>query len=644
MVDAQRIMIVEDESLVAEDLQTCLSGFGYQIVGIADTYEDALDLAERGLPDLALLDIRIKGRRDGIALAETLRERGIGFVYLTSYADRTTLDRAEVTEPLGYLMKPFDRRELLPTLKMAFYRHRGESRLRNMEHWLTTTLRSIGDGVAVTDAEGRITYLNPAAEAITGRSVRAAIGNPLMQVLQLVDARTGFHLECVAERAMRENAVVELDGDVDLVQPDGRVVAIEDCSAPVRDDDGSIQGAVVVFKDASDKKRLERERREAALRMERAERLESLGVIAGGLAHDFNNVLTVIAGNVELCRAADSSELGRRLDDIERGVGVASSICRQLLEGAGAAPLRREDLPLADVLAECLTQTPCVHAPGVRLVDDLAGAQLTVFADPLQFRQVLINFLNNACEAISPAGGTIVVRGERREVSEGDAFAVCIDGPLEPGSYVWVEVHDDGAGIDERVLAHLFQPFFTTKSTGRGLGLSSVRGIVRRHGGGVAVESRPGAGTTFRTWWPVRRERAEAPRGAADERPALDLAELLVVDDDPSVRGVTCRLLEDRGVTCHAFGYGPQALAALESLRGVDAALIDMRMPGMSGPKLLAEIRRRFPTLPVVLMTGYTDEEADALRDSCTEVLLKPFTSTSLWAALSAVRGRESSS
>ncbi|MBL8754010.1 MAG: response regulator, partial [Planctomycetes bacterium] len=243
-----RIMIVEDESLVAEDLEVCLSRSGYEIVGVADTFESARALAERTRPDLALLDIRLKGARDGIDLAAELRRRDIGFVYLTSHSDEGTLARAEVTEPLGYVLKPFGLREISPVLKTALYRHAAEVRQRNLEHWLATTLRSIGDGVIVTDLERRVTYMNPVAEALTRRSLRQASGVGLAEVLAVTTAATGKAVPCVAERALALRSVVTFDGEVVLRRADGTDVPVEDSAAPIVDADGKVSGVVIVFR------------------------------------------------------------------------------------------------------------------------------------------------------------------------------------------------------------------------------------------------------------------------------------------------------------------------------------------------------------------------------------------------------------
>jgi DNA-binding NarL/FixJ family response regulator len=203
---SRRVMIVEDESLVAEDLQTCLAKSGFDVVGIADCAESARRLANAASPDLALLDIRLKGTEDGIDIAEHLRRERIGFVYLTSHADAATLARARTTEPLGYVLKPFDAREMVPVLEMAFYRHGAERRLRDMEAWLNLTLRSIGDGVVVTDAQRRVTYLNPVAERLLGWSRHDALGLPVGDVMCLVRAANGATVDCLVARALRTEA------------------------------------------------------------------------------------------------------------------------------------------------------------------------------------------------------------------------------------------------------------------------------------------------------------------------------------------------------------------------------------------------------------------------------------------------------
>ena len=627
-----RIMIVEDESLVAEDLHNCLMRSGYDVVGVADSYASAKALAEQARPDLALLDIRLKGALDGIELASELRRNNIGYVYLTSHSDESTLARAEQTEPLGYVLKPFGMREMLPTLRTAMYRHLAELRLRNMEQWLRLTLSSIGDGVLVTDAETRVTYANPVAERMLGHGLREIGGEPLRDVLRLFAAGSVAQQECVAMRVIASGAEIHLDPDVELVRADGSRLPIDDCAAPIREQGGSITGVVIVMRDGTERRRLEQDRLEAERRLQDAQRLESLGVLASGLAHDLNNMLTAILGNAALCRDVASAEAGGPLAEIEANTRAAAEMCRRMLSGAGAAPVDPQPVDLAAVVGQCVARERALAVPGLRFEVGAGSPGRAVLGDAMQVQQVLQNLLRNAVEALVGRDGTIRVSWtavdlpyERGPLSHAAA-------QLPAGRYVRMDVSDDGPGMPADVLPRIFEPFFTTIFTGRGLGLASVHGIVRRHGGAIEVDSSPGAGTRFRLHWPA------VVLTAAPTTTVRSLGRVLIVDDDDAVRNVTCKLLSMRGWHCEASASGEEAVALLERGVEVDGVLLDMTMPGLSTDRILERVRLLHPTLPILLVSGNMLRSEDRPRDPWVDFLPKPFDVRELLTRLAAWR------
>jgi two-component system, cell cycle sensor histidine kinase and response regulator CckA len=246
-----RVLIVEDESLVALDLEERLLKLGYEVSAVVDNGADALLYARAMKFDLVLMDIHIRGETDGIQIAANLRETtDVPVIFLTAHADEVTLDRARLTEPFGYLLKPFDEHDLRATLQMAYYRHRAELRLRKMERWLAATLRSIGDGVIATDGEGRITFINAMAEAVSGWTLDAARGLHLSEVA--ISALTGpnemFEL---LDRAMTDGVVITLGEGRCLRTRDGRMLPMDYCLAPIRDEQGWITGCVVIFRNTA---------------------------------------------------------------------------------------------------------------------------------------------------------------------------------------------------------------------------------------------------------------------------------------------------------------------------------------------------------------------------------------------------------
>lgn len=252
------ILIVEDEAIVAADLANKLERLGYPVAEIASEAGEAIESARRLRPDLALMDIRLKGTMDGIDAAEAIRnELDIPVVFLTAHSDPATLERAKIAQPSGYILKPFEERELASQIEMAMHKHLADRQVREQREWLRVTLLSIGDAVISTDADERVTLINPVAEALTGWSAEEADGRPLPEVFRVVDGRTGTPLESPVFRALREGKPVPLDNHAALVRRDGGRLPVEDTAAPILDAGGRTVGAVLVFQDVTEKRRAE---------------------------------------------------------------------------------------------------------------------------------------------------------------------------------------------------------------------------------------------------------------------------------------------------------------------------------------------------------------------------------------------------
>jgi PAS domain S-box-containing protein len=258
MPNAQ-ILIVEDESIIAKDLQFRLQGFGYVVPAVVSTGEGAVSKAAEMHPDLVLVDIKLRGDMDGVAAAEQIRARfDIPVVYLTAYSDQTTLERAKITEPFGYIIKPFEERELQTNIEIALYKHQMDRRLKENQRWLATTLKSIGEAVIAADVEGLVTFMNPVAEALTGWKQAEALGRSLADVFIIMDEQTGSLTESLMIGALREGVVVGGGGHSRLMAKDGTETLIDHNAAPIRDDKAKITGVVLVFRDITERQRAER--------------------------------------------------------------------------------------------------------------------------------------------------------------------------------------------------------------------------------------------------------------------------------------------------------------------------------------------------------------------------------------------------
>lgn len=393
---------------------------------------------------------------------------------------------------------------------------------------------------------------------------------------------------------------------------------------------------------AVERTRAEEERRVLAARALRSQKMESLGVLAGGIAHEFNNLLQGVLGSSGLAARmipADSPAQSQ-LAAIEKAADRAARLTRQMLAYAGKGRLIVEDVDLSAQIEEAARYltTSLPGAPELRL--ELARDLPPISADATEIRQMVGNLVTNAAEALGAGGGVVRVRTAVEWCSRALLSRAVLGEELVPGSFVVLEVSDSGSGMPPETVAKIFDPFFSTKFTGRGLGLAAVLGIVRTNGGAIAIDSEVGRGTTVRVLLPTT---AKAPRPQPDrpERPAPARSRtVLVVDDDDAIRSLTEEMLEQAGIIVIAAADGAQALESLRShAQAVDAVLLDMTMPGLSGEETFREMIRIRPDLPVVVSSGYSERDARE-RFSGTQpagYLQKPYRLVELMAVLEKV-------
>jgi PAS domain S-box-containing protein len=376
------------------------------------------------------------------------------------------------------------------------------SALEQQRDLLAVTLRSIGDAVVTLDPHGRITFLNPVAEALTGWPLAEARGQTFETVCPLVQEGTRHPVESPVAQVRRAGPVLSVAPQTILLTRDGREVLIADSSAAIRSMDETLHGIVVVLRDISAQRRLEEHLRQA-------QKMQALGTLAGGVAHDFNNILMIILGSTELAQRALALEspIQAHLQQVCTAVQRGAAVVQHILAFSRQTPVERTPISLTTLLRDTLPFLRALLPSTMALEAHLPPDPCLVLADATQIHQIMMNFAANAAHAMRGTGGRLVMRLEPVEV---DAVGGATPLPLPPGPAVRLSVRDTGSGMPPDVLARIYEPFFTTKAVGEGtgLGLSVVHGIIADHGGTIRVESTLGQGTTFTIYLP----RLGAPR------------------------------------------------------------------------------------------------------------------------------------
>jgi hypothetical protein len=604
-LESLRLLVVEDEALITEEIRERLHRLGAEVVDVVDSGEAAEESARTYRPDLVLMDIRLKGALTGIEAADNIRRTfGIPIVFLTAHSDWETVVRARRSDPFGYVLKPFDEGELVATLQVAVHRNGLERRLHESRRRYSATLASIGEGVISTDPGGKVSYMNPAAESLTGWNLREASGRSIDEIVPM-ELEVGAPFEHPVLQALRRVEKIEFSDPVLLRTRTGDPVPVDVTSSPIlaSDIDPAALGAVISFRDCRPRRAAEETIRTTEEQLREAQRLEIIGRLAGGVAHDFNNALTVINGRSQLAlsKLGTDDPMREMFLDILNAGERAAKLTSQLLAFSGRQVIKPESL---DLNALAMRLEPTIrHMIGddIDLRLALGPGMTTAFVDPQQMEQVLLNLAFNARDAM-PEGGTLTIE-TRFEPNSKAAISKAGDSVLV--------VSDDGVGMDAETMGKVFEPFFTTKEVGEGsgLGLAVVQGIVDQSAGTIHVASSPGMGTSVTIRLPASSLQPDVVVWAGQPRlnPALHGSEcILVVEDQPEVRKYTAEVLEIYGYRTVQVANAEQALDVFDAGdEHIDFVLSDVVMPGTSGRELARQVRQLRPDLGIVLMSGY---------------------------------------
>jgi PAS domain S-box-containing protein len=470
-MSSRKILIVEDEAILALDLSTQLTDLGFHVAGIASSGESAIEQSEREHPDLVLMDIKIKGSLDGVETAELLLSRmDIPVLYCTAYSDEDLLNRAKLTRPYGYLIKPINARELAANIEMAISSHRAEQKLRKSEAWLASVLSSIGDAVTTADENGKISYMNPVAEALSGRTTSESAGMPVLSVFPLMDEISGKPVVLPSPEGSRLAMPAAIPRKSLLQRTDGRLVPVDGNVSSLLDHLGRETGSIVTLRDMTEYRRME-------ARVMNLERFQIFSQIASGVAHEVRNPLNAIMAVTEAMVQDLGSDPGaiEYLGHIRTQVQRLATLMKDLLDlGKPIQPssMRKESISAICEMGILLWKQSASKSRIDVLYDQGRDDEpMTVIANADRLQQVIFNLLENAARH-SPPDSRIEINVSRSS-----------DG------YIRVQLKDQGCGIPGENIGIVFDPFFTTSKNGIGLGLSIVKNIVEQHEGRVALKN-----------------------------------------------------------------------------------------------------------------------------------------------------------
>jgi len=484
------------------------------------------------------------------------------------------------------------------------------------------------DAILVCDLDRVVRYWNTGAERIYGWSASEALGRAAKDLLADPGVGDLAWAETLADGEWR--------GELRHRTRDGRELLVESRWSLVRDGRGRPRSVLEINTDVTESRRI-------AQQLLRAQRMESIGTLAGGMAHDINNLLAPVLMGVDLIRPEVASVSGQEvLETIAQSARRGAELVRRVLTFSRGLEGIRIPLRVDDLVGELRAIVESTFPKQIEVALDLASGADGVLGDPTQIGQVLLNLAVNARDAM-PRGGrlTIVSRSVTLDAPRPDAA-----GELATGRYLTVELRDTGTGIPPEIVDRLFDPFFTTKEPGQGtgLGLPTALGILRAHGGGIEVETSPGLGSTFRIYLPAVSEPAAAilaAGGAETPAPGGNGELLIVVDDEPPILALARRTLENAGYRTATARNGVEALAAYDRLRSACAlVLTDLTMPGMSGAELVAALRGRDPELPILVASGLAERPERLVAAGAAEFLAKPFSTDALLRSVHRALGR----
>ncbi|MDM8543650.1 response regulator [Desulfococcaceae bacterium HSG9] len=597
------ILIVEDERIIARELQTDLEEMGYAVTGIVNSGEKAIQHALEKKPDLVLMDIRLRTEMDGIEAASQIFTRfKIPVIFISAFTDDTLIQRAKNVGSFGYLVKPYEKRELYACIEMAVYKARMEKKLEETEKYSRAIFEQSPLSIQVFDKNGLTINVNRAWSELWQQSPDEVIGKYNILEGEARKTELSDFITAVLDGESDFSPVFEYESGIK--GEDGNQRFLKCVIFPVKDVDHKVHKAVLMHEDITAQKQAEKDRLNLERQTQRAQKMETVATLAGGIAHQFNNALFVITGNIELMEEDNpfDDNTAEKLRIIKDSADRMAHLTRQLLAYSGGGKYRTQIMSLSTLLKEAMPLVKYSLDSTVSAdTDNCVKLHLEVY--PTQIQLALSAVLTNASEAMRRGEkGHIRVDCRKFTLTEKDAG----DFPnLRLGDYACLTITDDGRGMDEKTRVRVFEPFFTTKFQGRGLGMAAVHGIINNHDGQITVASESGQGTTVKIYLPT-----VAPPAPKQAPPSLESLKgrgtILVIEDEEIVMAVNRVMLENLGYRVLEANTGLEAIDIVKTFDGrIDLVLLDFLLPDINGDEVYPLLMEARPDLKVLVISGF---------------------------------------
>jgi len=610
------VLIIEDDRLEAEQLSLNLRQAGYFIAGVVSSVEQTMPCVESQNVDLIVADIVMPGEIDGIDIVKLVRQNyDIPFIFLTAHVSDELLLRAEQTRPFAYILKPYRLHELLFTVKMALTRAEYEKQqlenvkeAQNKLHQAQAIIQHTNEGIMLTDTNDIILSVNPAFTQITGFKESEAIGHKT-SFLKSGKHDQSFYSE-MWKTLLKDG---HWQGEIWNKNKNGKIYP-EWLTINAIGGIGDVTSSYVgVFSDISSIKNSEQERVRLQKELNQTHKMEALGRLSGGIAHDFNNVLGIIMGYIDLAiKRYDSTSSDKIVNYLQTAMTAstrAKSLIEQMLIFSHKGISNDQSLQLTPLIQEILEMLRPITPSSIIIDFNSQDALPNVLIATEKLQQLMMNLCINARDAMKGKGNLSI---DLRHNLNVNVDCSCCHKSIS-GNWLILSVSDTGSGMDSTTLEHLFDPFYTTKKVGDGLGMgmSVLHGIMRQYGGHILVESEIGAGSTIRLLFEPMEyaSDADAAKHIAETPALINNRHILVVDDEPMLTEYISDLLETRGYRTTGKASSEEALATFTaSPEKYNLLVTDQSMPNLTGLQLITQVRKIRPDLPVILCSGFSED------------------------------------